>query len=85
MASSFVGQCSCAAEKKKFPCLTIAPRTQHLAPDFGGLPSQRRTNSALRKVRHQPQAKASGMNVNGSTKTNHATDFSPHLDDAELE
>ncbi len=34
-------------------------------------------NSALIIFRHQPLAEANGMKVNGSTKPNHAMDFSP--------
>jgi hypothetical protein len=34
-------------------------------------------NSALRKIRHQPLAKASGMDFIGTAKAIHATDFSP--------
>jgi len=45
----------------------------------GAVPSELLPNKfgAQEKFRHQPLAKASGMDVNGAAKTNHATDFSP--------
>jgi len=46
------------------------------SPEVRSAISKRRTNSALIKFRRQPLAKASGMDVNGTAKTNHATDFS---------
>jgi hypothetical protein len=55
------GQCSCTAEKF-FGASGDAPSNDEILGSPGGSPSRifsRRMNSALRKVHHQPLAKAS--------------------------